>query len=173
MTARCARATVRPVRSLRRRLHGAGSFDGAGTGESGNAIVEFVYLAVLLMVPLVYVLLTVFKVQAAAYAVSSAAREAGRVYATADSVDEAGPRARAAAEIVMADSRLGLAADQLRITCTPDPCGLEPGSRVNVVLTYDVALPLVPSFFAGRAPASVQVSSRHLEVVDRFQAGPG
>ena len=47
--------------------------------DGGNAIIEFVYLAVLLMVPLVYVLLTVFRVQGAAYAVSSAAREAGRV----------------------------------------------------------------------------------------------
>ena len=39
--------------------------------DDGNAIIEFVYLAVLLMVPLVYVLLTVLRVQGAAYAVSS------------------------------------------------------------------------------------------------------
>ena len=64
----------------------------AGDAESGNAIVEFVYLAVLLMVPLVYVLITVFRVQAASYAVSSAAREAGRVYATSSSIDDADGR---------------------------------------------------------------------------------
>jgi Flp pilus assembly protein TadG len=65
--------------------------------DRGNAIVEFVFLAVLLMVPLVYVLLTVFKVQAAAYAVSSAAREAGRVYATSTDLESADDRAFAAA----------------------------------------------------------------------------
>jgi hypothetical protein len=139
--------------------------------DEGNAIVEFVYLAILLMVPLVYVLLTVFRVQGAAYAVSSAAREAGRVYATSEVVDEAGPRALTAARIVMRDSDLSLPADNLRITCSSDPC-LAPGSRVNVVITYDATLPLLPSVF-GHSPASVRVTSRHLEVVDRFRPGAG
>ena len=86
--------------------------------DDGNAIVEFVYLAVLLMVPLVYVLLTVFRVQAASYAVSSAAREAGRVYATADDLDTAGPRAFAAANLVMGDSDMSLRPDQVEISCS-------------------------------------------------------
>lgn len=141
---------------------------GVSGSDDGNAIVEFVYLAVLLMVPLVYVLLTVFRVQGAAYAVSSAAREAGRVYATADVIDEAGPRALVAARIVMSDSNLSLSEKDLRISCSSDPC-LSPGSRVNVVIAYDVSLPLLPRLFDGRAPAAVQVTSRHLEVVDRYR----
>ena len=152
------RATVRAVR--RRTI--------VGDFQSGNAIVEFVYLAVLLMVPLVYVLITVFRVQAASYAVSSAAREAGRVYATSSSIDGADGRAFAAARMVMADSHLSLDADQLRITCSTHPC-LQPGSQVNVVMTYNVALPLVPRFFAGRVPATIHVTSSHLEVVDRYR----
>ena len=138
--------------------------------DGGNAIIEFVYLAILLMVPLVYVLLTVFRVQGAAYAVSSAAREAGRVYATSESPDDAYERAFAAASIVMADSGLELSRSQLQIAC--EGC-LEPGSTVPVVIEYDVALPLLPRFLDGSAPASVQVTSHHLEVVDRFRAGPG
>ena len=137
--------------------------------DAGNAIVEFVYLAVLLMVPLVYVLLTVFRVQSAAFAVSSAAREAGRVYATSDSVDDAGPRAVAAAGIVMADSGLSLSAGDLRITCSASRC-LQPGSRVEVAMTHQVALPFVPHFLSARAPASIRVTSHHLEVVDRYRA---
>lgn len=139
-------------------------------GEGGNAIVEFVYLAMLLLVPLVYILITVFRVQAGSYAVSSAAREAGRVYATAQDLDGAGDRAFAAASIVMADSGLPLDRRQLTITCSTDPC-LTPGSQVNVVMTYNVALPLVPRIFTDRAPASVRVTSRHLEVVDRYRTG--
>ena len=137
--------------------------------DGGNAIIEFVYLAVLLMVPLVYVLLTVFKVQGAAYAVSSAAREAGRVYATSESTDDAYDRAFAAASIVMADSGLELSRSELRIDC--EDC-LEPGSTVPVVIEYDVSLPLLPRFLDGSAPASVEVTSHHLEVVDRFRAAP-
>ena len=153
-----------PVDGLRHRLLPAGV---CGRDE-GNAIVEFVYLAVLLMVPLVYVLLTVFRVQAAAYAVSSASREAGRVYATSEAVDEAGRRALVAARLVMSDSNLELAERDLRISCSSDPC-LAPGSRVNVVIVYDVSLPLLPRLFDRRALASVQVTSRHLEVVDRYR----
>lgn len=135
-------------------------------GDAGNAIVEFVYLAVLLMVPLVYVLLTVFRVQGAAYAVSSAAREAGRVFVTADSADGASARAYTAASIVMRDSGLDLARRDLRITCSARDC-LQPGAQVDVAIEYDVALPLLPEVF-GRVPATVHVSGRHLEVVDRF-----
>jgi Flp pilus assembly protein TadG len=155
--------TSRAVTGVRRRL-------GVGTraDDGGNAIVEFVYLAVLLMVPLVYVLLTVFKVQAAAYAVSSAAREAGRVYATSTDLDDAGPRAFAAANLVMADSDISLRPTDVSITCSSRPC-LQPGSQVNVVLRYQVPLPFLPRFLAGGAPASVQVTSRHLEVVDRYR----
>ncbi len=156
----------RLVRAAHRRVAGRGP-------DQGNAIVEFVYLAVLLMVPLAYVLLTVFRVQAAAYAVSSAAREAGRVYATADSPGDAAARAEAAARIVLADSNLELDPGQVEISCSPSPCALQPGSQVNVVMTHRVDLPLVPRFLGERAPASVRVSSRHLEVVDRFRSAPG
>ena len=141
----------------------------AGRDDEGNAIIEFVYLAILLMVPLVYILLTVFRVQGAAYAVSSAAREAGRVYATSESTDDAYDRAFAAASIVMADSGLELSRSELRIDC--EDC-LEPGSTVPVVIEYDVSLPLLPRFLDGSAPASVEVTSHHLEVVDRFRAAP-
>jgi Flp pilus assembly protein TadG len=160
--------TLRPGRLpgatvVRRRLCPAPS-----DRDAGNAIVEFVYLAVLLMIPLVYVLLTVFRVQSAAFAVSSAAREAGRVYATSDSVDDADPRAFAAAGIVMADSGLSLSAGDLRVTCSSSRC-LQPGSRVEVAMSYQVALPLVPHFLSARAPALIRVTSHHLEVVDRYR----
>jgi Flp pilus assembly protein TadG len=135
--------------------------------DSGNAIVEFVYLAVLLMVPLVYVLLTVFRVQAATYAVSSATREAGRVYVSSTESGAASRRALTAATIVMADTGLRLSPGDLLITCSANPC-LTPGATVNVSIGYDVALPLLPKFFG--SPARVHVDGRHLEVVDRFRA---
>src|SRR3954449_5347761 len=63
-------------------------------GEDGSAAIEFVGLSVVLLLPVVYVLLTVFQLQRAAFGVSQAAREAGRAYATAISSGEALDRAR-------------------------------------------------------------------------------
>jgi hypothetical protein len=136
-------------------------------GDAGNAIVEFVYLAILMMIPLTYLLITVFRVQGATYAVSSATREAGRVFVTSGS-DEADARATAAAAMVMADSGLELDNRQLSIVCSARPC-LTPGAHVNVVIGYDVALPFLPRFLDGALPASIHVEGRHLEVVDRFR----
>ncbi|MFI5955247.1 hypothetical protein [Cryptosporangium sp. NPDC051539] len=47
-------------------------------GDDGSAIIEFVWGGVLLLVPLLYVVLAVFEVQRNAFAVTEAAREAGR-----------------------------------------------------------------------------------------------
>ena len=69
---------------------------------------EFVFLAVLLMVPLFYLVMTVSRVQAGAYAASTAAREAGRAYVTAVG-RTLGSRARAeaAARIAFEDQGFG------------------------------------------------------------------
>jgi Flp pilus assembly protein TadG len=140
--------------------------DRCPVGDEGNAIVEFVYLAILMMIPLAYLLLTVFRVQGAAYAVSSATREAGRVFVTSARSD-ADERATSAASLVMADSGLELDASQLRVRCSTRPCDT-PGANVDVVIGYDVDLPFLPRFLANALPSSIHVEGRHLEVVDRF-----
>ena len=45
--------------------------------ESGTVLVEVTWLAILLLVPLLYVVLSVFEVQRAAFAATAAARAAG------------------------------------------------------------------------------------------------
>ena len=56
-------------------------------------MVEFVFLAVLVMVPLFYLVMTLSRLQAGAYAASTAAREAGRAYVTAARIGRRGSRA--------------------------------------------------------------------------------
>ena len=138
------------------------------TGDDGNALVEFSYLAVLLMIPLVYVLLTVFQVQRAAFGVTEAARQAGRAYATA--TDEAQGRARAqvAADLALQDQGLVLCP-----SCLAPPAGqLVPGGTVRVRVEHRVVLPLLGGLFRGAVPASIPVRATHVEVVDRFRDGP-
>ncbi len=145
-----------------------GNQQSAHRDDSGTAIIEFLYLAVLLMVPLAYLVLTVFRVQGAAYAISSASREAGRVYVTAQDPEQAAARARTAAEIVLTDSGLHLSDVDLQVQCSDRPC-VTPGATVDVAIGYDVPLPFLPRFLGDVVPASVHVDGRHLEVVDRFR----
>lgn len=137
------------------------------TDDEGNAMVEFVYLAVLLMVPLVYVLILVFQVQQAAFGTTEAARQAGRSYARADSVQQAEQRSRAAAALALRDQGIRSGADT-HITCIGG-C-LVPGSRVTVTVTYFVKLPLLGSIFGDRQRGTIKVQATHTEYVDRFRS---
>ncbi|MCI0686665.1 MAG: hypothetical protein L0Y54_05425 [Sporichthyaceae bacterium] len=141
--------------------------------DDGSAIIEFCYLAILLMVPLVYVVLVVFEVQRAGYAVTQAAREAGRAFVTTDRPADAHARAYAAAWLALRDHGLELRPGQLRIECGMDgPAGcLRPGNQVLIRLDTEVPLPLTPAVFAGRAPASIAVHGVHEELVDVYRAG--
>ena len=65
--------------------------------DRGSAVVEFVILAVVLLVPLIYLVLCLARVQAGSYAVAQAAREAGRAFVTAADDGSAEARSRAAA----------------------------------------------------------------------------
>ena len=138
------------------------------SGDDGNAMVEFTYLAVLLMVPLVYVLLTVFQVQRAAFGVTEAARQAGRAYVTADDAITGRVRARAAAELALQDQGLTLCASCL----TPPSGAVVPGGSVSVRVEHRVVLPLVGGLFRGAVPPSIPVRATHVEVVDRFREAP-
>ena len=62
-------------------------------GEVGSALVEVTWLAILLLVPLLWIVVSVFEVQRGAFGVEGAARAAGRAYALAPT-DQAGRAAR-------------------------------------------------------------------------------
>ncbi len=138
--------------------------------ERGSAIVEFVVLGVLLLVPLVYLVLVLARVQAGAFAVAQASREAGRAFVTATDGRAAEARARAAAQISFEDHDL---ADSARLTlaCDGSPC-LRPGGRVSATATVTVPLPLVPAFAREVAPLTVPVTATHVSTVDRFRGTP-
>ena len=133
--------------------------------DDGSAMVEFVYLAILLMVPLVYVLTTVFQVQRAAFGVTEAARQAGRAYATAASDTDGRARADAAASLAMRDQGVALVAP-VALTATG---GVAPGSVVRVQVLHRVPLPLLGGLFHGVVPPNIPVRASSVAVVDRFK----
>jgi hypothetical protein len=127
--------------------------------QAGTALVEVTWLSILLLVPLLYVVLAVFEVQRAAFAVNAATRAAGRAYTLAPSEAQAPARARGAAQVALADQGLDIADAVLDTTCEPDPrdC-LFPGSVIRVRMTYQVSLPLMPDALGGDTP-SVRVEA--------------
>lgn len=131
--------------------------------EQGSALVELTWLGLLLLIPLVYVVITIVTVQRSAFGATEAARAAGRAYVLAPDVGTAESRAYEAARIALADQGVGLDPSDVLIVChpSPDAC-LQPGSMVEVRLDLDVTLPLMPSW-QGRSAASIAVESSHVE----------
>ncbi|QNN53555.1 hypothetical protein [Nocardioides mesophilus] len=125
-------------------------------GEAGSALVEVTWLAILLLVPLVYVVVGVFEVQRAAFASTAAARAAGRAFVLAADPAEAQQRARAAAAVAMSDQ--GVDGGAVVIGCRP-AC-LVPGSVVEVQVSYQVPLPFLPDALGRQAP-SIRVHAEH------------
>lgn len=125
------------------------------------------------MVPVIYLVLTVGRVQAAAFAVEGASREAARSVATA--ADDAAGQQRAATvvDLALSDQGFGRPGDPapvVAVTCSQQPC-TTPETLVRVTVAVDVVLPAVPGFLDGVVPVRVPVSASAVTVVDRF-GGP-
>lgn len=132
--------------------------------EEGSASIEFVWLALILLVPMMYVLLTAFEVQRAAFGVSAASRAAARTFVLAPTNSSAQARAERAAHIALEDHRVKQTT--VSITCSPR-CHV-PGSNVRVVVRAQQPLPLVPPFF-GKQLGSIRVESTHSEPFGTFR----
>ena len=139
-----------------------------GARDEGRAILEFIFLGVLLLIPLTYLVLTAARLQAASFSASLAGREAGRAFVTATSDSEGYARARAAAALAFSDFSFDNGA-QVSVSCDGTPC-LRPDGSVTSTASIEVQLPLVPDFIAAHVPASVTISSTHVASVDRFVA---
>lgn len=137
--------------------------------EAGTAIVEFVWLAILLLVPLLYIVLAVFDTQRAAYAAAAAARSATRAFVTSPDQATGYARAEAAARLAFGDQGIEAGRFTLEITCTPDPdrC-LTPGSVVAADVRSAADLPLMPTALGGNTPR-ISVEAVHRSPYGTFR----
>lgn len=136
--------------------------------EDGRAVVEFVFLGVLMLLPLLYLVLTAARIQAASFSASLASREAGRAFVSGRDDADAEERAYAAAALAFEDFAFDRGAD-LQLSCDGSPC-LRPDGLVTARSSIAVQLPLIPDFIASRVPSAVTISSTHVQAVDRFVA---
>jgi hypothetical protein len=144
---------------------------GSRTGDGGSATIEFVAIGVLLLVPLVYFVVALSRIQAAAFAADSSAREAARAFVTAAEEDDGRRRAAIAVQLGLRDQGFTNADDgELAFECeTPVAC-LTPGSQVRVLVEVRVVLPGVPDFFDRAFSTGVTVRAEQVAVVDQFRA---
>ncbi|MEO8105958.1 MAG: pilus assembly protein [Actinomycetes bacterium] len=134
--------------------------------DEGAAMVEFVLLAVVLVVPLCYIVLAVFELQSAAFGANAATREAARVFVRAPSTVVGEQRAHTAAALTLADHGIDLESSALTLSCSASPC-LTPGASVQVTYRSTVRLPFLP-VLGSREIASVPISATHTQVVDEY-----
>lgn len=133
--------------------------------QSGEATLEFIVVAVGLLLPLALVVVGALTVQAAMTASDQAVREAGRAFMLAPSETEGRVRAEAAASIALADQGFDVPPGLVRIACRP--C-LAPD--VPAVVTLDWAVPMDAVPLLGDA-ITVPIHARHVVVPDRYRSG--
>jgi Flp pilus assembly protein TadG len=142
--------------------------------DDGNAVVEFIFVAVLVFVPLIYLIVAVAVVQRARLATSNAARDVGRAIATSESVDQAELRSQAALRIAIANQGLRPADVQLRFVAAGADCQAGPavspslaaGAVFRVCVIRHQRLPAVPTVLSGRGVTTI---GTYLVHVDEFR----
>ena len=136
--------------------------------ERGSALVEFSWLAIILLVPLVWLVVSVFEVQQGAFATSAAARAAGRAYALAPDDATGKDRADAVVRQVLADQGTPGQRARVRITCeTPgDACHVGT-ALITVHVDSGVELPFFPAIL-GKGAASFSLDATHTVPIGQY-----
>ena len=137
------------------------------TGEQGSAVVEFTFLALLLMVPLVYFIITMGQIQGGSFAVVGAADQAAKVYVAQADTQSAQVAAEQAALIALADYGHPAGNAQISTSCEPSDCQAA-GTAVTVTVNLTVPLPFVPFGDGFRLKAS-EVEASSTQLVGRFR----
>lgn len=146
--------------------------------DAGAATLELIALTLLLLVPVIYLVTALARVQSATYAAESGAYSAARAAVVAgleaaargsdDAVARTAARGAATASLAATAEDFGLDASgaRLELDCG-GPC-LAPGSTVDAAVDIEVALPGVPAALADRLPLSVTVSAVASSPVDGY-----
>jgi Flp pilus assembly protein TadG len=142
--------------------------------ERGSALVEFVFIALVVFVPLIYIVAGFSAVQRGVFASTAAAREAGRAIGTAPDPVTGQARAERAAQLAVEDQ--SVQATDVRLAYVPAGAGcdaaggytptLAPGEEFSVCVTVTVRIPLLPEFIESNTATGQFVVER-----DRYVDG--
>lgn len=138
--------------------------------DEGSALVEFLALAILLLIPIVYLILTLTQLHAGKFAAASAVQSAARVFIAAPDESSAHEHAATATRIALDDQGFTDVAvsDVLNIECSGE-C-LSAGTRVHVSVSIPVHVPGIP--FLAEGPTIFTAADQQLATVEQFRGEP-
>ena len=142
--------------------------------DRGSALVELSWLAIILLVPLIWVVISVFEVQQGAFATTAAARAAGRAYALAPDDETGEARARAVVRQVLADQGTPGQRARVELSCDAPGDSCHVGTAVITVrVDSGVELPFFPAIL-GKGAASFSVDATHTVPIGQYvETAPG
>jgi hypothetical protein len=122
--------------------------------ESGSALVEFVFIALVVFVPLIYIIAGFSAVQRGVFASTAAAREAGRAIGTAPDLATGLSRAERAAQLAVEDQSVAATDVRVAYAAAGVDCAnaggytptLAPREEFSVCVTVTVRIPFLPEF---------------------------
>ena len=137
------------------------------TEDRGSAMIEFVALGAILLLPCMYLVLTLGQVQASVFAVDVIARDAARISATERDPARAAARTREMAADVLSAHRLHAdPAQVVEIHCSTTPCSAS-GATVTARARISVEVPGLGPVLGHAGP--VTVGAAHVARADDFR----
>ncbi|MGO4491662.1 hypothetical protein AB4Y86_06170 [Arthrobacter sp. 2YAF22_2] len=150
--------------------HGVHDHDAGPIGddaERGSAVVEFTFLSLLLMVPVVYFIITVGQLQGGSFAVVGAAEQAAKVYVAQPDAASGRAAAEQAVQLALADHGHPAENASLETSCDPADCSAA-GTAVTITVHLTVPLPYVPFGDTLRLDAG-HLRASATQIVGRFR----
>lgn len=138
-------------------------------GERGSAALEFILVGMLLLVPLVYLIVSLGLIQGQSLGAEAGARHIARALSTAENADAG--RAGADAILRSVIDEYDLDADSVDIGFECRPAGgacPEAGSTLIVTVRTSVSLPLVPPVLGLDVLASIPIEASAAQKISRF-----
>lgn len=159
--ARCREAACLPLAENRE------STGPACASERGSAVVEFILLSLLLMVPVVYFIVTIGQIQGGSFAVVGAADQAAKVYVMQNDTSQGRVAAEQAVLLTLADYGHSAERASVDVACDRSDCG-SAGAAVTVTVRLTVPLPMVPFGDTLNLDAA-NLSASATQIVGRFR----
>ena len=170
---RWSRSTEGMARIRAARTDDPADADDSDDGERGSAALEFILVGLLLLVPTVYLVVTLGMIQGQALGAEAGARHVARAISTAEDVDDARRSAELVLQSVVRDYGMSADAVDLDLSCRPAGAACpEAGATLVVTIRTTVALPLVPPVLGLDRLASVPIEATAAQKVSRLWGSP-
>lgn len=139
--------------------------------EDGSAAIEFVFVGLILLVPIVYLVIALAAVQSQTLGVEAAARHTARAISLATDEREAAERSDAVLSSVVTQYGMDPNAVDVVLACSDAGVCPRAGATVSVTVRARVPLPFVPPVFGLDRVAAVPVEATSAQRVSRFWSG--